>query len=125
MNFDDVWTHEQAQDLAPSPRLVTAEDHRRNRQREHRLLVNEAAERVMTEWRQWVYKDVAAENAFYAQRRAERAARREEKRARKAIAETYLVGDGPDWDDDDPWWDNVWTSSNDNTTLVSEGVVSD
>nr|XP_020179013.1 ethylene-responsive transcription factor 5-like [Aegilops tauschii subsp. strangulata] len=43
MNFSDMWTHEQTQDLAPPRRLISNED--------RRLLIAEADEHAMAVWR--------------------------------------------------------------------------
>ncbi|KAE8805024.1 Protein TRANSPARENT TESTA 12 [Hordeum vulgare] len=72
MNFQDVHTHEQAQDLAPSPRLITDQDREEHRRRQRRLLVVEEDERAMAEWRRRHPEDVATENAFWAERTTRR-----------------------------------------------------
>ena len=64
MSFFDVRTREQAQELAPSPRLITAEDRRIQRRWERRLLIAEADEHAMAVWREHFPRDVAAENKF-------------------------------------------------------------
>ena len=64
MNFSDAQMRQQAQDLAPSPRLITDEDRRIQHRREHRLLIAEAHECAMAEWRQRFAEDVAAKNNF-------------------------------------------------------------
>ncbi|KAE8789394.1 Protein TRANSPARENT TESTA 12 [Hordeum vulgare] len=64
MNFQDVYTREQAQDLFPPPRLITDHDREENRRQQRRLLVAEEDERTMAEWRRRHPKDVVAENAF-------------------------------------------------------------
>ncbi|KAE8815818.1 putative AP2 protein [Hordeum vulgare] len=51
MNIQDVYTREQAQDLAPPPRLITDQDREEHRRRKGRLLVAEEDERAMAEWR--------------------------------------------------------------------------
>ncbi|CAM0910277.1 unnamed protein product [Alopecurus aequalis] len=91
MKFYDVWTRQQAQDLAPPPRLITEEDRQRPREIEHRLLVDEHDERSMVEWCARFLEDVTAERAFWEQRRAERVARHQDKRRRKAIVEAHLA----------------------------------
>ena len=80
MNFADVWMREQVQELAPPPLVITNEERRRNRTRECRVLVAETDERAMVAWRERYPQDMEAENAFWVQRRAERVARREDKR---------------------------------------------
>ncbi|KAE8801265.1 Ethylene-responsive transcription factor CRF1 [Hordeum vulgare] len=47
MNFPKVITMELAQNLTPRPRVVTDEDRRRNRRREHCLSIAEVDEHVM------------------------------------------------------------------------------
>ncbi|XP_073355481.1 uncharacterized protein [Aegilops tauschii subsp. strangulata] len=112
MNFSDVWTHEQAQELAPPPRLITDEDRRLQRRRESRLLIAEADEHAMAVWRERFSQDVATENEFWAQRMAERAVRRADKRARKELAEAQIdLGPASTWDDEDPQWLDAFTSS--------------
>ncbi|CAM0874905.1 unnamed protein product [Alopecurus aequalis] len=75
MNFDDVWTRQQAHDLAPSSRLVTEEDKRRTRVRGS--VASPSPRRTSTRFPQ----DVAAECMFYEQRRVERVERRAAKDA--------------------------------------------
>ena len=122
MNFRDVFTRQQAQDVAPPPRVVTEEDNRRNRAIQRRLAIAEADERAMALWAECFPEDVAAERNFYAQRKAERAARRAAKRARHDAvkAEMDADPDGEDWPSDDPRWDDYWTTS-DVTTSDSDG----
>lgn len=112
MNFSDVRTHQQAQDLAPPPRLITDEDRRIQRRRERRVLIAEADEYAMAEWRQRFPEEVAAENDFWAQRRAERAAERADRRERKALAIAQCeLGSASTFDDNDPRWDDAFLSS--------------
>jgi hypothetical protein len=116
MNFSDVRTCEQAQELAPPPRLVTEEDRHVQRRWERRLLIAEADEHAMAVWRERFTQDVVAENEFWAQRRAERAARRADKRARKEAAETQIeLGEASTWDSDDSRWIDAFTSLDDTT----------
>ncbi|XP_071680151.1 uncharacterized protein [Lolium perenne] len=95
MNFDDVWTREQAEMLAPPSSIVTSEQRRRARELEQRLRVAEQDERVRLEWARAFPEDVAATEAFYAQKKeakakaaakkkADRDRRRAESAARKA-----------------------------------------
>ncbi|KAI4974004.1 hypothetical protein ZWY2020_041785 [Hordeum vulgare] len=44
MNFQDVYTREQAQNLVPPPRVITDQDREEHRRRQHRLLVAEEDE---------------------------------------------------------------------------------
>ena len=50
MNFADVATQERAQELTPFPRLLTDEDHRKHRRREHRLRLAEMDDQAMALW---------------------------------------------------------------------------
>ncbi|KAE8778007.1 putative AP2 protein [Hordeum vulgare] len=49
MNFQDVYTRKQTQNLAPLPRLITDQDREEHRQRQRRLLIVEEDERTMAE----------------------------------------------------------------------------
>ena len=112
MNSSDVWTCQQAQDLAPSPRLVTDEDRRLQRRRDRCLLIAEVDEQAMAAWRERFPQDAAAENEFYTQRRALRAADRTDRRERKALAKAQCDrGDASTWDNDDPLWKYAFLSS--------------
>ncbi|CAM0955723.1 unnamed protein product [Alopecurus aequalis] len=116
MNFDDVWTRQQAQDLALPLPLVTKEDEHRQCQRDRRLAVAELDERAMAEWRDHFPEDVADDRAFWEQRRAEHVARQAAKRARQAAALADLAADNanpdaPDWASDDPRLNDIWTTS--------------
>ena len=81
------------------------------------LLVAEHDERVMAEYRRRHPEDVEAERAFFAVQRAERVAKREEKRRRIRVAEEHYNNPNaqPVWDDDDPRWMDIFTSSDDTT----------
>ena len=108
MNFADVATRERAQELAPFPRLLTDEDHRKHRRREHRLRLAEMDEQAMALWSHRFPEDTNEEQ-FFAQRRARRAKRREEradyredKRTRKAVAKyNQALGDASSWNSGD------------------------
>ncbi|KAE8804566.1 Protein TRANSPARENT TESTA 12 [Hordeum vulgare] len=86
MNFHNVYKREQAQDVAPPPRLITDQDREDHRWRQRRLLIAEKDERSMAEWRQRHLEDVAPENAFWAERTAWRCEERDDRRRRKALA---------------------------------------
>nr|XP_020170447.1 uncharacterized protein LOC109755982 [Aegilops tauschii subsp. strangulata] len=86
MNFQDVWTCEQAQAVAPPPRIITDADRHEHRRRQRRLLIAEADKRAMAEWRQRHPEDVANEHAFWAEKRARQRAERADRRRRKALA---------------------------------------
>ncbi|XBH93586.1 hypothetical protein VPH35_084488 [Triticum aestivum] len=61
MNFQEMYTLQQALNLAPLHRLNTAEDRAEHAERQRRLLVAQEDERVMAEWRQRHPEDVAYE----------------------------------------------------------------
>ncbi|XP_020168575.1 uncharacterized protein [Aegilops tauschii subsp. strangulata] len=64
MNFDDVHTLQQALDVAPPPRLRTAQDRAEHAERQRRLLVAHEDERTMVEWRRRHPEDVTYEQAY-------------------------------------------------------------
>ncbi|KAE8790916.1 ethylene-responsive transcription factor crf1 [Hordeum vulgare] len=84
MNFTDIKTHQRAQDLTCPSRLVTEENPVR------RLLIAEADENAMVAWSEHFPQDIDLENELWTQRRAERVARREDKRARKELVEAQI-----------------------------------
>ncbi|XP_020154020.1 uncharacterized protein [Aegilops tauschii subsp. strangulata] len=117
MNFDDVWTCEQAQELAAPPRLVTNGDRREHRRQQRRLLIVEPDEQAMAEWRQRYPEDVADENAFWAKRRVKRRVKRADMRQRKALAiSQYDLGQASFFDDNDPRWEDEFLSTSDDTS---------
>ncbi|KAE8783120.1 Protein TRANSPARENT TESTA 12 [Hordeum vulgare] len=80
MNFQDVYTLQQALDVAPPPRINTAQDRAEHAARQHRLLVAQEDERVMVEWRRRHPEDVAYEQVYWARRREEDTRRRRDER---------------------------------------------
>jgi hypothetical protein len=64
MNFYDVYTAKQAQQLVPPPRLITEEDCRRHRTQQRRLLITEEDEHVRLLWVEHFSKDVHAKQAI-------------------------------------------------------------
>jgi hypothetical protein len=91
MNFDNVTTRQQAEMLTPPPPAVTREQRQRQRELEQRLVIAEHDERLRLEWREQLPEDVAAMEAFYAEKAEEKAAVKvvkkadhEERRAKKA-----------------------------------------
>nr|XP_051229790.1 ethylene-responsive transcription factor ERF071-like [Lolium perenne] len=81
MNFHDVWTREQAEQLAPPPPVITREQQRRQRELEQRLLIAESDEALRLEWVRQFPEDVAATEAFYAWKEEEKAAVKAKKKA--------------------------------------------
>ncbi|XP_071683747.1 uncharacterized protein [Lolium perenne] len=76
LNFHDVYTREQAEMLAPPPPVITQEQTRRRRELEQRLLIAERDEAMRVEWARRFPEDLAATEAFYAQKEEEKAAAR-------------------------------------------------
>ncbi|KAE8767456.1 Glycosyltransferase family 61 protein [Hordeum vulgare] len=72
--FELYLAMQDAQELAPPPRLVTAVERQRAREQEKRLLIAEQDERAMVRWKQHFLEDVAAESAFWDGQRAVRVA---------------------------------------------------
>ena len=116
--------------MAPFPRLITDEDRRKNWRRERRLSLAEMDEEAMALWRQRFPQDIMNEEQFFAERRAEReerrkerAAYREDKQTRKAVAKYNIaLGDASSWDSRDERFLNAYaqTSEEDITEAESE-----
>ena len=108
MNFRDVFTREEAQRVAPPPRLITDMDRADHARRQRRLLVAEEDERAMAEWRRRHPEDVADERAYWADRRR-----------RKALANAQCdiaeAGGRLIFMSDDERWDDIWLDTSDNT----------
>ena len=88
---------------------------RHSRLQQRRLLVAEVDEHAMAEWRSRYPHDVTDEQTFWLQRRADKVARREDKRRQKRAAEADM--DNIDTDSDR--WGDLCTSS-DYTTEEEE-----
>ena len=69
INFQDVYTLQQALNFVPLSRLNTTEDRAEHAERQRRLLIAQEDERVTAEWRQRHPEDVAYEQAYWARRR--------------------------------------------------------
>ncbi|XP_037464807.1 ethylene-responsive transcription factor 13-like [Triticum dicoccoides] len=125
MNFLDVFKREQAQRLAPPPRLITDQDRADHIRQQCRLLITEEVERAMAERRRRHPEDVAAENAFWAERTARRHAKRVDMRRRKALAlsQCDIVENGGKsiFSSNDLRWDDMWLDTSDNTTEDDDG----
>ncbi|KAM3213029.1 hypothetical protein ACQJBY_065817 [Aegilops geniculata] len=129
MNFADMATRERAQELARFPRLLTDEDHRKHQRRERRLRLAEMDEQAMPLWSHRFPEDTNEEQ-FFAQRRAKRAKRREErasyhedKRTRRVVAKYNIaLGDASSWDSGDERFLDAYahTSDEDITETESE-----
>ncbi|KAF7053580.1 hypothetical protein CFC21_061469, partial [Triticum aestivum] len=120
MNFQDVHTRQQAQDVAPPPRLITDQDRAEHARRQRRLLIAEEDERAMAEWRRRHPKDVADEQAYWAEQTAKRRAKRLDGRRRKALAlsQCDIVENGGQsiFSANDPRWDAMWLDTSDQTS---------
>ncbi|XP_051229948.1 uncharacterized protein [Lolium perenne] len=86
MNFHDVWTREQ---LAPPSPVIMREQKRRRRELEQRLIIVERDEALRLEWARQFPEDVAATEAFYAQKE-------EEKAKKKASRDKHRAESAPD-----------------------------
>ncbi|XBH78236.1 hypothetical protein VPH35_104561 [Triticum aestivum] len=123
MNFQNVYTLQQALDRAPPLRLNTAQDRAEHAKRQRRLLVAQEDERVMAEWRRCHPEDVAYEQSYWARRREEDTRRRREarldRRRRKALAnaQSDLVEAGGQsfFTPDDNRWLDIWLDTSDDT----------
>ncbi|XP_020200182.1 uncharacterized protein [Aegilops tauschii subsp. strangulata] len=130
MNFPVVATRERAQELASFPRLITDEDRRKNQRRERRLNLAEMDEEAMALWSHRFPQNIINEEQFFAERRAERVKRREEraayredKRTRKAVAKYNIaLGDASSWGSSDERFLDAYaqTSEEDITEAESE-----
>ncbi|XP_044392261.1 ethylene-responsive transcription factor 13-like [Triticum aestivum] len=120
MNFCDVFTCEQAQRLAPPPRLITDQDRADHVWQQRHLLIAEEDERAMAEWRRRHPEDVAAENEFWAERTARRRAERADRRRHKALAisQCDIIKNGGQsiFSPNDLRWDDMWLDTSDNAT---------
>nr|XP_051201972.1 uncharacterized protein LOC127315532 [Lolium perenne] len=84
MNFHDVWTREQAEQLAlPSP-VITREQQRRQRELEQHLLIAERDEALRLEWACQFPEDVAVTEAFYAEKESAKAKKKVSRDKRRA-----------------------------------------
>ncbi|KAE8787761.1 Protein TRANSPARENT TESTA 12 [Hordeum vulgare] len=129
MNFQDVYTLQQALNVTPPPRLNTAQDRAEHAARQRRLLVAQEDERVMAEWRQRHPEDVAYEQVYWARRREEDTRRRREERLdrcrRKALAnaqaDIVAVGGRSFFTENDDRWLDIWISTSDDTDKDDDG----
>ncbi|XBI29460.1 hypothetical protein VPH35_053444 [Triticum aestivum] len=120
MNFRNVYTREQAQAVAPPPRLITDQDRADHLRWQRRLLVTEEDERAMAEWRRRHSENVANEGAYWAERTARRRAELADRHRRKALAisqcDTVEAGGRSIFTSDDECWDDILIDTSDNTT---------
>ncbi|XP_071681854.1 uncharacterized protein [Lolium perenne] len=85
LNFEEVWSLEEALSFAdPSAdRLVTDEERRRHRHIQRQIRIAEEDERAMEAWRLAFPEDVILKEQFFARKREEREAAWAERRARR------------------------------------------
>uniref|UniRef100_A0A8I6Y4S7 Uncharacterized protein n=1 Tax=Hordeum vulgare subsp. vulgare TaxID=112509 RepID=A0A8I6Y4S7_HORVV len=129
MNLQDVHTLQQALDVAPPPRLNSAQDRAEHTARQRRLLVAQEDERVMAEWRRRHLEDVAYEQDYWARRREEDMRRRREerldRRRRKALvsaqADIVNAGGRSFFTKEDERWLDIWLSTSDDTNNDDDG----
>ncbi|XBI84562.1 hypothetical protein VPH35_092848 [Triticum aestivum] len=129
MNFQDVYTLQQALDVAPPPRLNTAQDRADHAERQRHLLVTQEDERVMAEWRQRHPEDVAYEQVYWARRREEDMRRRREarldRRRRKVLAnaqsDLVTAGGRLFFTENDDHWLDIWLDTSDDTAKDDNG----
>ncbi|XBI67596.1 hypothetical protein VPH35_046918 [Triticum aestivum] len=125
MNFRDVFTREQAQRVAPPPRLITDMDRADHARRCRRLLIAEEDKRAMAEWRRRHPEDVADERAYWAERTARHRAERADRRRLKALANAQCdivsAGGRSIFTSDDERWDDIWLDTSDNTDEDDDG----
>ncbi|KAE8805004.1 hypothetical protein D1007_19026 [Hordeum vulgare] len=129
MNFQDVHTLQQTLDVAPPPRLNSAQDRAEHTARQRRLLVAQEDERVMAEWRRRHPEDVAYEQVYWAQRREEDTRRRRDerldRRRRKALASAHAdlvaAGGRSFFTENDDRWLDIWLSTSDDTNDDDDG----
>uniref|UniRef100_A0A8I6XV37 AP2/ERF domain-containing protein n=1 Tax=Hordeum vulgare subsp. vulgare TaxID=112509 RepID=A0A8I6XV37_HORVV len=122
MNFQDVHTLQQALDVAPSPRVNSAQDRAEHAERQRRLLVAQEDDRVMAEWRRRHLEDVAYEQDYWARRREERLDRRWQKALASAQADIVNAGGRSFFTEEDERWFDIWVSTCDDTNDDDDGA---
>uniref|UniRef100_A0A8I6Y2I4 AP2/ERF domain-containing protein n=1 Tax=Hordeum vulgare subsp. vulgare TaxID=112509 RepID=A0A8I6Y2I4_HORVV len=129
MNFQYVYTLQQALDVAPPPRLNTAQDRVEHAALQRRLLVAQEDEWVMEEWRRRHPEDVAYEQDYWARRREEDTRRRREERLdkcrRKALENAQMdivaAGGRSFFTKNDDLWLDICLSTSDDTDEDDDG----
>ena len=94
---------------------MTPEDQLFHLQQQHRLLVAKADERAIEAWRENFPQDVHDKVKFFTQRRAQKRAEKAAKRERKAFVYAQLHGECTIASDDERW-DDLWSSTDEGTT---------
>ncbi|KAI5013311.1 hypothetical protein ZWY2020_028265 [Hordeum vulgare] len=126
MNFQDVYTLQQALDVAPPPRVNSAQDRAEHTARQRRLLVAQEDERVMAEWRRRHPEDVALSSYWASAREEPRAQKRFNRRRRKALASAQAdlvnAGGSSFFTEEDERWFDIWLSISDDTNDDDDGA---
>ncbi|KAE8785321.1 Glutamyl-tRNA(Gln) amidotransferase subunit A [Hordeum vulgare] len=103
----------------PSPSLIMEQACAEHHRQQQYLLVAEEDERAMVELRRRHPEDVAAENAYWAERTARRRAERQDRRVRKSLAtpQCWAVEAGlrSIFTSDDERWEDAFLSTSDST----------
>ncbi|XBI33547.1 hypothetical protein VPH35_056855 [Triticum aestivum] len=121
MNFQNVYTLQQALDIAPPPRLNTVQDRAEHAARLRRLLVAQEDEPVMAEWRRRHPEDGAYEQVYWARRREERLDRRRRKALANAQTDIIAAGGRSFFTENDDRWLDIWLSTSDDTDEDDDG----
>ncbi|KAE8772783.1 Protein TRANSPARENT TESTA 12 [Hordeum vulgare] len=122
MNFQDVYTLQRALDVAPLPRVNSAQDRAEHTARQRRLLVAQEDERVMAEWRRRHTEDVAYEQGYWARRREERLDRRRRNALARARADLVNAGGSSFFTEEDERWFDIWLLTCDDTNDDDDGA---
>jgi hypothetical protein len=110
MNFPNVESLEEAEFLAPLPRLLIDDDRARHLQEQRRLAITERNERLMQQWSEEHQGDIQDEEAFYAAKRTER--RADHHRCREfAEQELENLTSSKNFDSDSPMRNDLWTET--------------
>uniref|UniRef100_A0A8I6XTF5 AP2/ERF domain-containing protein n=1 Tax=Hordeum vulgare subsp. vulgare TaxID=112509 RepID=A0A8I6XTF5_HORVV len=120
MNFQDVYTLQQTLDVAPPPRVNSAQDRAEHTARQRRLLVAQEDERVMAEWRRRHPEDVAYEQGYWTRRREDD--RRRRKALTSAQADIVSAGGSSFFIEEDERWFDIWLSTSDDTNDDDDGA---
>uniref|UniRef100_A0ACD5VTF8 Uncharacterized protein n=1 Tax=Avena sativa TaxID=4498 RepID=A0ACD5VTF8_AVESA len=124
LNFHDCETLEEAEFVVgvSTANLVSVEQRRRARQLRRHIDIAEADERAMEAWRRAFPRDVLDEEAFFTQRRADRATKKAAKmevRWKKAFIEVQYTG--PQMIDADRWLDQFLTTPSASSASEDDG----
>uniref|UniRef100_A0A8I7B3A7 AP2/ERF domain-containing protein n=1 Tax=Hordeum vulgare subsp. vulgare TaxID=112509 RepID=A0A8I7B3A7_HORVV len=121
MNFQNIYTLQQALDVVLPPRLNSAQDCAEHTTRQRRLLVAQEDERVMAEWRRRHPEDVAYEQDYWAKCREERLDTRRRKALASARADIVAAGGRSFFTENDDRWLDIWFSTSDDTNDDDDG----